>query len=109
MSGSEQNGLPLRNAGVPCEHCGCEKRRPNINRCAACGRFAPDPIYAYSHMTDMWYRVWDWDRVNGDKIRANSKERVARKDVPENWRRGVLDRSVNTATRHTEDAEGGKP
>lgn len=81
----ERSGLPLRDAGVPCENCGCEKRRPTTNRCAACGRFAPDPRYAYSALTDTWYRVTEYEELGDGQIRAKSKEEVPREDVPQRW------------------------
>lgn len=79
------SGLPQRDAGVPCEHCGCESRRPATNRCAACGRFAPDPRYAYSGLTDTWYRVTEWDDLGDGQIRAREKEQVDRDEVPQRW------------------------
>lgn len=91
-SGIEQNGLPQRDAGVPCDNCGCEKRRPDTNRCAACGRFAADPRYAYSMMTDTWYRVSDYEDLGGDQILAKSKEEVDREDVPQAWIEAVDER-----------------
>lgn len=41
--------------------------------------------YAYSRLSDTWYIVHDWERVEGDKIIANSKEEVPREDVPQEW------------------------
>lgn len=81
----ESNGLPLRGAGVACEHCGCTDRRPTSNHCAGCGRFAPDPRYAYSWVTDTWYRVPKYDDLGDGKIQAKSKEEVPRDDVPQAW------------------------
>ena len=79
------SGLPLRDVGVPCDHCGCEDRRPDTNRCAACGRFAPDPIYAYSELSGEWYRVTEWDNLGDGKIVAKSKESVPKVAVPDAW------------------------
>lgn len=84
-NGTERSGLPQRDAGVPCENCGCEKRRPDTNRCAACGQFAPDPRYAYSMLTDTWYRVTDYDDLGDGKIVAKNKEPVDREEVPKAW------------------------
>lgn len=83
--GNEQSGLPLRDVGVECKNCGSEKRRPDSNRCAACGQFAADPRYAYSELTNTWYRVTEYDDLGDGKIYAKSKERVGREDVPQPW------------------------
>lgn len=79
------NGLPLRDVGDPCEFCGSEKRRPDSNRCAGCGRFASDPRYAKSPMTGNYYRVREWDDLGDGKIKAREKEKVDREDVPGEW------------------------
>ncbi len=80
-----QTGTPLREVGVECSNCGCTERRPDSHRCAACGQFADDPIYAYSRATDIWYRVTKYDHVEGDKITAKEKVEVDREDVPQRW------------------------
>jgi len=77
--------VPQRDAGVACENCGCEQRRPGSNRCAACGRFAEDPRYAKSPLTGSWYRVSEWEDRGGGKILAKSKEEVSRDEVPQEW------------------------
>ena len=41
--------------------------------------------YAYSQLTDTWYRVADWDDLGDGKIQAKSKEEVAREEVPQEW------------------------
>lgn len=41
--------------------------------------------YAYSKLSDTWYRVHDWEHVEGNRIIANSKEEVAREEVPQEW------------------------
>jgi len=79
------DGLPLRDVGDPCEFCGCEKRRPDTNRCAACGRFASDPRYAKSPMTGDYYRVTEYEDLGDGKIQAREKEQVDREDVPDEW------------------------
>jgi ribosomal protein L37E len=83
------SGTVLRESGVECEHCGCTSRRPDSNRCAACGRYAPDPRYARSPLTGKWYRVSDWDELEDGKIVAKSKEEVDREDVPEHWAEAI--------------------
>jgi len=60
-------------------------RRPTSNHCAGCGRYAPDPIYAYSRLTDTYYRVTEYDDLGGGQIRAQSKEKIEREAVPEAW------------------------
>lgn len=82
---TDSPGLPLRDARVPCENCGSEKRRPDTNRCAGCGQFAPDPRYGYSSLTDTWYRVTEYDDLGDGKIIAKSKEPVDREEVPQAW------------------------
>ncbi len=42
-----------------------------------------DDHYAYSKLTDTWYRVFDYEHVAGDKIVANGKEEVPRSEVPD--------------------------
>lgn len=74
-----------RNVGVACGNCGCEKRRPTESRCVNCGRYARDPVYGYSEVTDTWYRVSEWEHVDGEHIRAIRKEHVDREDVPQEW------------------------
>jgi hypothetical protein len=91
-SGIERTGLPLRNVGVECGFCGCEKRRPDSNRCAGCGRFASDPRYAYSKLTDTWYRVTEYDVLDRGRIQAREKEEVPRDEVPEAWLEAVEER-----------------
>lgn len=81
----EGGGLPLRDSGVPCQNCGTTARRPNNNRCAGCGRWAPDPRYAYSEITGTWYRVWQYDDLGNGQIVAKEKESVDVEEVPEVW------------------------
>lgn len=38
--------------------------------------------YAYSRLTDTWYRVYDYEHVEGEKIIANGKEEIDRDEVP---------------------------
>lgn len=83
---NERSGLPQRDVGIPCENCGCEYRRPETNHCAACGRFAPDPIYALSELTDNWYRVSEWESLGDGKIQAKKKVRVDSSEVPDAWK-----------------------
>lgn len=80
-----RSGLPQRDAGVPCGFCGCEMRRPDTNRCAGCGRFAPDPVYAKSPLTGEYYRVSDYDDLGDGKIVCHEKEVVDRDEVPDRW------------------------
>jgi len=84
-SDSLRGGLPLRDAGVPCGNCGCEKRRPNTNRCAACGQFADDPRYGRSPITGTWYRLHDYEDLGDGKVVAKGKTEVSREDVPQHW------------------------
>ncbi|ELY68886.1 hypothetical protein [Natrinema versiforme] len=57
-----------------------------------------DDRYAYSRLTDTWYRVFDYDHVEGDKIIANSKEEVAREDVPQEWLERIDERPLQAET-----------
>jgi hypothetical protein len=38
--------------------------------------------FAYSRLTDTWYRVYDYEHVEGEKIIANGKKEIPREDVP---------------------------
>jgi len=91
---TEKSGLPLREVGVACSNCGSTKRRPESNRCAGCGRYAEDPIYAKSELTDSWYRVWEYERKDGENIIAKSKTEVSKEEVPDQW----VDRIENNDT-----------
>lgn len=51
-----------------------------------------DARYGYSIMTDTWYRVSEWERIDDESIRAKSKEPVEREDVPEKWLDAVTER-----------------
>jgi len=53
-----------------------------------------DHRYAYSQLTDTWYRVDDWEVHNEEKgqIVAKSKTEVKREDVPQHWIDGVEER-----------------
>lgn len=51
-----------------------------------------DDRYAYSRLSDTWYRVFDYEYVEGDKIIANGKEEVPREDVPQEWLESIDDR-----------------
>jgi len=50
--------------------------------------------YAYSLLTDTWYRVTEWEWRDRDKgqIIAKSKTEVAREDVPQGWLNGTEER-----------------
>lgn len=39
--------------------------------------------FAYSLMTDTWYRVTEWDNLGDGQIEAKSKEEVDRSEVPQ--------------------------
>lgn len=39
--------------------------------------------FAYSLMTDKWYRVTDWDELDDGQIKAKDKEEVDRSEVPQ--------------------------
>jgi len=53
-----------------------------------------DYRYAYSRLTDTWYRVdqWEWRNKAKGQIIAKSKTEVNRDDVPEKWTKGVAER-----------------
>lgn len=41
--------------------------------------------YAYSRLTDTWYRVYDWEEGEGNNItNTGTKEEVPEEEVPEN-------------------------
>jgi len=86
MSSEQAIGVDgQRNAGIPCDNCGSEMRRANTNRCAACGRFAPDPVYARSPLTGNWYRLDEYEDLGDGKFRAKEKTEIDREDVPQQW------------------------
>ncbi|TKX54685.1 hypothetical protein, partial [Halorubrum sp. SP9] len=41
--------------------------------------------YARSPLTDAYYRVTRWERIDEEKIRAIGKTEVEREDVPSEW------------------------
>ena len=41
--------------------------------------------YAYSFLTDTWYRVHDWEDRGDGKILSQSKEEVSAEEVPDRW------------------------
>jgi len=49
--------------------------------------------YGYSRLTDTWYQVTDWKDLGDGKIRAKSKEKVRREDVPQKWIEATDERS----------------
>lgn len=61
--------------------------------------------YGYSRMTDTWYRVTEWEDLGDGKIKAKSKKRVPREDVPQEWIEATDERSVETGT----ERSGGEP
>lgn len=99
-----QTGTPLREVGVECTNCGCTERRPDSHHCAACGQFAADPIYAYSRVTDTWYRVTEYDRVEGEKIVAKEKVEVDREAVPQAWLDATDERPLDADMKDGETA-----
>lgn len=47
-------------------------------------------LYAYSEMTDTWYRVDDYEEAGPDgKIVANGKTPVDESEVPERWKKAI--------------------
>jgi len=57
-----------------------------------------DEAYAYSELTDTWYRVHDYEEVgpNG-KIVANGKTEVDVEDVPERWQKAIRNNADSLA------------
>ena len=53
-----------------------------------------DNRYAYSRLTDTWYRVdeWEWRNEAKGQMIAKSKTEVNRDDVPQKWISGVQER-----------------
>ncbi|ELZ05305.1 hypothetical protein [Natrialba aegyptia] len=45
--------------------------------------------FAYSRLTDTWYRVTAWTDLGEGRIQSHSKEAVDREEVPEEWTEGV--------------------
>ncbi len=45
--------------------------------------------YAYSRITDTWYRVTAWEECGEGKIQAKNKEPVEPSDVPDEWREAI--------------------
>jgi hypothetical protein len=41
--------------------------------------------YGYSRLTDSWYRVTEWKDLGDGKIQAQSKEKVPREEVPQEY------------------------
>ena len=41
--------------------------------------------YAYSRITESWYRVTAWKDLGDGKIQAQSKEEVPREEVPKEY------------------------
>jgi len=50
--------------------------------------------YAYSKLTDTWYKVTDWKWINKEKgqMKTYEKEEVKRENVPEKWLGAVDER-----------------
>jgi len=50
--------------------------------------------YAYSRLTDTWYRVdeWEWRNKPKGQMIAKLKTEVNRDDVPQKWISGVEER-----------------
>lgn len=50
--------------------------------------------YAYSKLTDTWYRVdeWEWHDKENEQLVSKSKTEVDREDVPDKWIDGVKER-----------------
>jgi len=57
-----------------------------------------EEVYAYSELTDTWYRVHDYEEVgpNG-KIVANGKTEVNQEDVPEHWQKAIRNNAETLA------------
>jgi hypothetical protein len=54
--------------------------------------------YGYSKLTDTWYILHDWERLEGEKVVAKSKEEVPREEVPQKWIDATDERPVDTDT-----------
>jgi len=50
-----------------------------------------EPVYAYSKVTDSWYRVSEYEQKDGDKIIAKEKREVDKDDVPQEWINAIDD------------------
>jgi uncharacterized Zn finger protein len=96
-----------RDAGVPCENCGSVVRRSRSNHCANCGQYAPDPAYAYSPLTETWYRVWQYDRIGDGQIRATDKEAVDRGEVPQRWIEATEETTATSGRGEQMEADNG--
>lgn len=83
MTETAGSRLPLREVAFECKNCGSEKRRPNSNHCAGCGRFAPDAKYGRGAVTGQWYRVTEYEDLGDGKLIAKSKQEVDRDEVPQ--------------------------
>jgi hypothetical protein len=57
-----------------------------------------DEVYAYSELTDTWYRVDDYEEAGPDgKIVANGKTEVDQEDVPEHWQKAIKNNAETLA------------
>jgi len=52
--------------------------------------------YGYSYLTDTWYRVTEWEELEGDKILATAKDEVDRAVVPRRVKEATDERVVDT-------------
>lgn len=48
--------------------------------------------YAYSLLTDTWYRVSEWEDLGDGKIQAKGKVEVPREEVPQEWLDATVER-----------------
>jgi len=66
-----------------------------------------DEIYAYSEVTDTWYKVHDYKEAGpGGKIVANGKTEVDQEEVPEEWQKAIRN-NADTLAQPAENVNGG--
>jgi hypothetical protein len=69
-----------------------------------------DPLYAFDHESESWYRIYEWGRSGDGTPVVKAKERVPKDQAPPKFHNCVLGRdfrdcSVSSETNQSENTE----